>query len=71
MSELAVKPWRTVRAPGADRPQRVFHTTRDEHRLWYNFEISLQTVRASGADRPQFILEKPPETTMSLVQIVK
>ena len=35
----------------------VFHTTRDEHHLLYNFEIRLRTVRASGADRPQFILE--------------
>ena len=35
----------------------MFHTTRDEHRLWYNFEISRRTVRAPGADRPQFILE--------------
>src|SRR6185503_1454303 len=35
----------------------VFHTTRDEHRLWYNFEIRWWTVRAPGADRPPFILE--------------
>ena len=38
---------------------RHFETdiTRDGHRLWYNFEISLRTVRAPGADRPPFILE--------------
>ena len=35
----------------------MFHNTRDEHRLWYNFEISRRTVRAPGADRPPFILE--------------
>src|SRR6185503_19487175 len=35
----------------------VFHTTRDEHRLWYNFEISQRTVRAPRADRLPFILE--------------
>ena len=35
----------------------VFPTTRGEHHLWYNFEISRQTVRAPGADRPPFILE--------------
>ena len=35
----------------------VFHTTRDEHRLWYNFEKGRRTVRALGADRPPFILE--------------
>ena len=35
----------------------VFHTTRDEHHLWYNFEISRRTVRDPGADRPPFILE--------------
>ena len=35
----------------------MFHTTRDEHRLWYNFEISRRTVRAQGADHPLFILE--------------
>ena len=45
-----LQPWRTVRS-------YVFHTTRDEHRLWYNFEISLRTVRSPGADRPPFILE--------------
>ena len=26
----------------------VFHTTRDEHRLWYNFEKGRQTVRRSS-----------------------
>ena len=35
----------------------VFHTTRDEHRLWYNFEKGRRTVRALGADRLPFILE--------------
>ena len=35
----------------------VFHTTRDEHRLWYNFEISWRTVRSPVADRLPFILE--------------
>ena len=35
----------------------VFHTTRDEHHLWYNFEKVMRTVRALGADRPQFNLE--------------
>ena len=24
----------------------MFHSTRDEHRLWYNFEISRRTIRA-------------------------
>ena len=35
----------------------VFDTTRVEHRLWYNFEISRRTIHAPGADRPPFILE--------------
>ena len=35
----------------------VFHTTRDQQRLWNNFEVSLRTVRASGADRPQFTFQ--------------
>ena len=35
----------------------VFHTTRDEHRLWYNFEKGMRIVHALGADHPQFILE--------------
>ena len=36
-----LQPWRTVRS-------YVFHTTRDEHRLWYNFEISWRTVCRSS-----------------------
>ena len=39
----------------------VFHTTRDQQRLWNNFEVSLRTVRASGADRPQFTFQPKPE----------
>ena len=39
----------------------VFHTTRDQQRLWNNFEVSLRTVRALGADRPQFTLQPKPE----------
>ena len=35
----------------------VFHTTRNEHRLWYNFEISWRTIRSPVVDRPPFILE--------------
>ena len=52
-----LQPWRTVRAQGRTVRSYVFHTTRDEYRLWYNFEISRRTVRALGADRSQFILE--------------
>ena len=47
---LSAPQWRTVRS-------YVFHITRDEHHLWYNFEISRRTVRALGADRPPFNLE--------------
>ena len=39
----------------------MFHTTRDQQRLWNNFEVSLRTVRASGADRPQFTFQPKPE----------
>ena len=45
----------------------VFHTTRDEHRLWYNFEISRRTVRTLGADRPPYRSSPQPEKTPSLV----
>ena len=56
---------RTIRySPGGpSAPQErtvrsyVFHTTRDEYRLWYNFEIIRRTFRTPGADRPPFILE--------------
>ena len=65
MSELAVTALADRPRPrgGPSAPQGrtvrgyVFRTTRDEHRLWYNFEISRRTVRAPGADRPPFILE--------------
>ena len=44
----------------------VFHTTRDEHRLWYNFEKGRRTVRALVADRPQLRVPTYQRLTSSL-----
>ena len=69
MSELAVtaladrpRPTGGPSAPhGRTVRSYVFHTTRDQQRLWNNFEVSLRTVRALGADRPQFTFQPKPE----------
>ena len=61
MSELAVKPWRTIRAPGADRPQLRDLTHQRQTCSLVQNRISLRTVRALGADCPQFTFQPKPE----------
>ena len=61
MSELAVKPRRTVRAPGADRLQLRDLTHQRQTSSLVQNRISLRTVRAPRADRPQFTFQPKPE----------
>ena len=61
MSELAVKPRRTVRAPGADRLQLRDLTHQRQTCSLVQIRISLRTVRAPSADRPQFTFQPKPD----------
>ena len=61
MSELAVKPRRTIRAPGADRPQLRDLTHQRQTCSLEQIRISLRTVHAPRADRPQFTFQPKPE----------
>ena len=61
MSELAVKPRRTVRAPVADRPQLRDLTHQRQTSSLVQNRISMRTVRAPRADRPQFTFQPKPE----------
>ena len=62
MSELAVKPWRTVRAPRADRPQFNFSAQTRETPF-------LVQIRNTVADRPPTwagLSASPPEPLQAL-----
>ena len=61
MSELAVKPRRTVRAQGADHPQLRDLTHQRQTCSLVQIRISLRTVRSPRADHPQFTFQPKPE----------